>query len=169
MAREDWLPTLWGGRGDPFSALRRQIDDAFNDFGAPNRALGPAALKGVFNPHIDVAETEKELTVTAELPGLTEADVEVTLAGDVLTIRGEKSLESEEGAPKDTGASGKDARVYHRVERSWGAFQRSIRVPFDLDADKISAEFKNGVLKVSVPKPATVQQQAKKIDIKTGA
>lgn len=170
MAREDWLPSLWGGRNDPFVALRRQIDDLVNDLGG-GRSLTPAALRGVFNPQIDVAETEKALTVTAELPGLTEADVEVTLTGDMLTIRGEKTHEVEEGAPP-ADKTGKPAEgpkpVYHRVERSWGEFQRSIRVPFDVDPAKVAAEFKNGVLKVTVPKPETARSEARKIEIRPG-
>lgn len=176
MSRDNWLPAFWGGRNDAFTALRRQIDDIFDDLTRPGRPGVPA---GVFDPKIDVAETDSELTITAELPGMTDKDVEVTMSGDLLTIRGEKTHELKEEGPKpdereaggNEGAQNapKSRRVYHRVERTWGAFERTIRVPFEFDAEKVKADFANGVLKVTVERPPATRNQPKKIEIRSGA
>jgi HSP20 family protein len=171
---KDWLPTLLSGRGDPFTALRRQIDDIFEDLGRPGRSGVPTPFANMFDPKIDVTESDSEITVTAELPGMTEQDVEVSMTGELLTIRGEKSHEDVEGEPSKAeeakGAEGqKPRRVYHRVERSWGAFERTIRIPFEFAEDKVRADFKNGVLRVTVEKPPTPKNQSRKIEIRSGA
>jgi HSP20 family protein len=108
-------------------------------------------------PAVDVAETDKAYEITAELPGMEDKNVEVRLANGVLSIKGEKQEEKEQ---KD--------KNYYRRERSFGSFERSFQVPDDVDADKIEASFKNGVLSVILPKSAEAQQQAKKIEVKTG-
>lgn len=161
MAKEPWLPTLWGDRksGDPFTALRKQIDDLFSDFGSRG-ALSLGRERGEFLPGIDVSETDKEMKIAAELPGMTEKDVEVTMSGDTLTIKGEKRSEIKED-DKD--------RVYHRIERSYGMFQRSLRVPFQVEPDKVAAEFKNGVLTVTLTKPEEARSKSRKIEIKPGS
>lgn len=161
MARQSTLPTLFGGDRDPFTMLRKRFDDIFDDW-----MTGPAALPAAFTsgqgfaPSIDVSETDNELKICADLPGLEDKDVEVKLAGNQLTIRGEKKAEHEE---KNGGEKG---RYFHRVERSYGSFQRSISLPFDVDPEKVDASFKNGVLTVTLPKPAEVQQAERKIEIK---
>ena len=104
-------------------------------------------------PAIDVTETDGQIEITAELPGLEEKDVQVNVADNVLTIRGEKKAEKED-KQKD----------YHVVERSYGSFYRAFELPAGVDADKIKADISKGVLKVTVPKPAP--KQAKKIDVK---
>lgn len=104
-------------------------------------------------PSMNVAETDKEIEVTAELPGLRESDVQVNVDNDILTVKGEKKAEKEE---KD--------RNYHMVERTYGSFSRSLRLPSGLDADQIEATLSNGVLKVVIPKPAS--SNAKKIEVK---
>ena len=156
MASEHWLPSIFGerrGELDPFCAMRRQIDELSSGqrFGVP---FGEG-----FTPRIDVTESDGELTVCAELPGVEEKDLEVTLNGNQLTIRGEKKREHEEKDEK--------RGVYHRVERSYGSFQRTMTLPYDVDPSKVSAEFKSGVLKVKLPKPEEAQKQSKRIDIKT--
>jgi HSP20 family protein len=105
---------------------------------------------------MDVTETDKQIEITAELPGLEEKDVQVNLADNVLTIRGEKKAEKEE---KD--------KNYRLVERSYGSFVRSLQLPDGVDANAIKASIDKGVLKVTVPKPAPAQ--AKKIDVKAAA
>ena len=105
---------------------------------------------------MDVTETDKEIEITAELPGLEEKDVQVNLADNVLTIRGEKKAEKEE---KD--------KNYRLVERSYGSFVRSLQLPDGVNANAIKASIDKGVLKVTVPKPAPAQ--AKKIDVKAAA
>ena len=104
---------------------------------------------------MDVTETEKELEITAELPGLEEKDVDITLSDGVLTIRGEKKADHEE--------KGKD---FHMVERSYGAFARSLQLPAGVDPNTIKASLDKGVLKVSMPKKMA---DVKKIPVKAAA
>ena len=105
---------------------------------------------------MDISETDKAIEITAELPGLEKKDVELNVAENVLTIRGEKKNEREE--------KNKD---YHLVERSYGSFSRSVELPSGVKLDDISAEIGNGVLKVTVQKPAP--KQVKQLEIKTAA
>ncbi len=146
---------------DPFQVFRTEMDRLFDDFlgGFPslsNLRQNLPAAQGL-TPALDVKETEKELVVTADLPGLDEKDVQLTLQNGVLTLRGEKKSER-----KDEGEN------YHLVERSYGSFQRSIRLPETIDEDKADARFDKGVLTVTLPKrPETVKAQ-KKIEIKHG-
>jgi HSP20 family protein len=106
-------------------------------------------------PAVDVAETDQAYEIKAELPGLDEKNIEVKVANGVLSIKGEKQEEKEE-REKD----------YYRRERSFGSFERSFQLPDDIEADKIEATFKNGVLSVTLPKSAEARQQAKKIEVK---
>ena len=164
MKSESWLPTLWGeGRElrDPFAAMRRQMDDMFEDITGPWRHATPSA-NGLLTPRLDISETEYELRIAAELPGVEQKDISVTLTGDVLTIKGEKRTESET-------KSGDKEPTYHRVERSYGSFQRTMNVPYEIDPAKVDAKFKDGVLTVTLPKPAEVQKMAKQIEIKKAA
>jgi len=103
-----------------------------------------------------VTETDKEIEITAELPGLEEKDVQINLSDNLLTIRGEKKAEKEQ-KEKD----------YRLVERSYGSFLRTLELPEGVDPNGIKATIAKGVLKVTVPKPAPAQ--AKKIDVKTAA
>jgi HSP20 family protein len=105
---------------------------------------------------MDIAETDKEIEITVELPGMQEKDIQLNVADSVLTIRGEKKDESEE-TKKD----------YHLVERSYGSFLRTVELPAGVNADQIKAEMTKGVLKITVPKPAPAQ--TKKIDVKAAA
>jgi HSP20 family protein len=138
----------------PFASLQREMDRLFSDF---SKRFGEPFGDEAF-PKLDVAETDGEIKVTAELPGITEKDVDVTLRDDVLTIKGEKKAEREE---KD------EEKNYHLVERSYGSFSRSIRLPAGLDASKVKASMDKGVLTVTMPKPAAAQP--KKIDIQSAA
>jgi HSP20 family protein len=107
-------------------------------------------------PTMDVAETDKEIEITAELPGLEEKDVQINVSDNILTIRGEKKAETEQ-----------EDKNYRLIERSYGAFERSLELPEGVDADAIDATIDKGVLKVVVPKPAPAQ--AKKIEVKSAA
>lgn len=129
------------------------FDDFFNDF--ERFAMQPFGQTG-FNPTLDVSESDHAITVTAELPGLTENDVEISLTHDVLTIKGEKKHEHE-----DKGDN------YHRIERSYGSFQRRVALPAEVESDKVEARFKNGVLTIALPKSAKAQAETKKITVKT--
>jgi HSP20 family protein len=110
-------------------------------------------LDGLFAPAIDVAEEKDNYVVKAELPGLSKDDVSVTLEDNYLTIRGEKKPESE-----DKGAN------YHHKERTYGSFSRTIGLPTTVDAQKISAQFKDGVLQVTLPKSEAAKP--KQIEVK---
>lgn len=138
---------------DPFAAMQKEVNRVFSEFGAG--ALDKAGVKAL-SPHIDVAETDGAVEVTAELPGIDEKDFEVVLEDDLLTIKGEKKSEREE--------SKKD---YHLVERSFGSFARSIRLPFSADAEAVKANFAKGVLKVSITKPLNVKNKTVKIPIRS--
>jgi HSP20 family protein len=105
---------------------------------------------------MDVTETDKEIEISAELPGLEEKDVQVNFADNVLTIKGEKKAEKEQ---KD-----KNYRLY---ERSYGSFERTLELPAGIDPEAIKASLSNGVLKVTVPKPTPAQ--VKKVEVKAAA
>jgi len=107
-------------------------------------------------PTMDVAETDKEIEISAELPGLEEKDVQINVADGILTIRGEKKAEKEQ---KD--------KNYRLVERNYGSFERSMQLPDGVDVDAIKATIDKGVLKVTVPKPAP--KQVKKVEVKAAA
>lgn len=167
MAIKDMVPwkkndknVLVRRQEDPFTAFRYEMDRLFDDFFG--RGFGLSQFEGgwmdrfgTFNPQVDVTENDKEVKVIAELPGLTEQDVEVSLSNDVLTISGEKKHEKE-----DKGEN------YYRMERSYGSFQRSIPLPVEVQSDKVEATFKNGVLTVTLPKSPQAAQNRKRIAIK---
>jgi len=137
---------------NPFDLLQREIDRLFDDFGrglAAPAGSGPAALI----PDIEVAETDKQIEVTVELPGLERKDVDISLEGNTLTIRAEKKAETEQ----------KDKNV-QLSERSYGMFLRVLELPVTVDPSAVQATMSNGVLKISIPKPA--QSQPKKIEVK---
>jgi len=146
----------------PLAGLRQQMDRLFDDFmpgwGAPRAGnlfdLPSAALGGGTVPHLDVVENEKELVITAELPGLDEKDVEVTLDQGVLTIRGEKKSESER----------KEERVTVS-ERRYGSFSRSVALPDGIDEEKVRASFDKGVLTIRIGRRPEALRQAKRIPI----
>jgi HSP20 family protein len=138
---------------DPFTALQREIGHLFDDFagGWPAFRNSPE-----LTPNMDVTETDKAIEISTELPGLEEKDVQVNFADNILTIKGEKRSEEEE---KD--------KNYRLVERSFGAFSRTLELPAGVDPDAIKANISNGVLKVTVPKPAPAQ--VKKVEVKAAA
>lgn len=145
---------------DPFYAFRREMDRVFDDFFGGGFGLTPFSGGGFmesfgdFSPRVDVTENEKEVRITAELPGLEEKDIDVSLSNDVLTISGEKKAEKE-----DKGDN------YYRMERSYGSFHRSIPLSTEVNSDQCDATFKNGVLQITLPK-FHPQGNAKKITIK---
>ena len=139
---------------DPFLAMQKEVNRLFEDFG---RGSVSRFASAEVVPRIDVAETDSAIEVTAELPGIDEKDVDVVLRDDVLTIKGEKKSEREE-KKKD----------YHLVERSYGSFQRSIRLPFEADGETVKASFVKGVLKISVAKPTEVKEKTVKSPVRGG-
>jgi HSP20 family protein len=140
---------------DPFTAMQREIDRLFEGF-ARDAYDWPSYPTRELTPRMNIVESDKVIEITAELPGLEEKDVEVNLADGVLTISGEKKAEKHE-----------NDKNYRLFERSYGSFSRSLQLPDGVDADAITASISNGLLTVTVPKPAPAE--AKKVTIKSAA
>ena len=164
MARS-LTPFEWGSlapRGalgtDSFSTLHREMDRLFDSF---MRDFNMPAVAGSDNapmvamPRIDVSETDKEIRIDAELPGVKENEIDVELVDDMLSIHGEKKAEKED-----------QRKGYHVKERSYGSFARSMRLPFSADPDRVKASFNNGVLTITVAKPEESKGHSHKIAIK---
>jgi len=152
------LPELFGrhsGGMDMFRTLHREIDQLFNDF---TRGFPTFGDSGIMPVNLDVAETDKAFEVTAEIPGARPEDVDISLADGVLTVKGEKKSEKDD-----------KQKNYHMMERSYGAFQRSFRLPAEVDENKIDARFDNGLLKITLPKASGAQSKVKKIEVKPSA
>ena len=148
--REHRTPASRADVFDLFADVRRDMDRVFE-----NAFAGTGLVTGRLpSPRLDVHETDAEFVVTVELPGVDPKDVELNLSGDVLTITGEKKQERESGG--------------HLVERSYGAFTRTIRLPFEIEADSADAAYDKGILTIQLPKPEKARQAASRIEIKTG-
>lgn len=150
------LPRLWSQdlSTDPFRAMRREMENVFRAF-KPNLSSSDI---GAGAPAISVAETNDAFEVTAELPGVDEKDIKVSLDENQLVISGEKRADSS-----------KDEKDWHVEERSYGSFYRSISLPFEPEEDAVDAYFDKGVLHLKIRKSAKSAKVAKTIDIKTGA
>lgn len=163
MNIKDWVP--WHREKDmikaeadhPIFSLQREMNKMFDSFSQslfdPLHSKEFDFSKSAF-PKIDVVEAEKEIKITAELPGMEEKDIDVSLSGDLLIIEGEKKAEKEDE---------KDG--YRVMERSYGKFNRAIQVPTGVESEKIDAKFKNGVLKITLPKTEEAQKEKKKIKV----
>lgn len=145
------------GGSDPFLTLHREMNRLFDDVlrGGSVSSGGQGGSQGsvLLAPHMDVSETDKEVRIQAELPGVSENDIEVSLNEDVLTIRAEKKQERKE-----------EREGVHFSERAFGTFQRSLRLPFQVNPDQVQARFKNGVLNVTLPK-TQLQERSRRIQI----
>ncbi|HXI87638.1 MAG TPA: Hsp20/alpha crystallin family protein [Parvularculaceae bacterium] len=148
--------------GDPFFRLQHEMnrlfDDAFAGFGAPSTWGAKLFSDGDAFPTIDLRETDETYEIEAELPGVSEKDIDVEVTDNVLTIRGEKRFERDD----------QDKKGYRLVERSFGSFARSIPLPTEVDPDHVDAVFKNGVLTLSLPKPPEAVRRSRRIEIKKG-
>jgi HSP20 family protein len=153
------VPTSW--YADPFESLRTEMNSLFDGFFGRGTSILPRAwgegFPGAVVPRIDVRETDKQLTIEAELPGLDEKDIKVTLQNGLLTIRGEKSFEK-----KDEKAD------YHVMERRYGSFHRAMRVPDAIDEARIEAKFDKGVLTVTLPKRPEAVAKERQIEVRRG-
>lgn len=154
----DVIPPLFG--------LRDEINRLFDGFfrGWPRLArfdpfrepgMPAAGVEFAIMPNVDMDETDEKYTISAELPGMDEKDVSVTVEGGVLSISGEKKSETEE-----------KRKNYHLSERSYGAFRRSFRLPENVDSDRIAAAFTKGVLTVTLPKTAEAKASQRRIEVK---
>lgn len=167
-------PSRPEGPWQPIAALREEVDRLFDNFWrgfgggrSPARRPGDAepqplwrfeSALGMTMPDIDIVEAEQEYRIVAELPGMDAKDVELSVSGDVLTIRGEKKEEKEETAAN-----------YHLSERRFGSFQRSFQVPQGADRGAIAAAYDKGVLTVTLPKTPEAAQQRRRIEVKPAA
>ena len=157
------LPSIFKNDKDdnwPFASLQKEIDRVFDDF----KGVMPRFESNLFPfqegklaPRVDVSESDDAIEITAELPGVKEDDMDVSVSSNVVTIKGEKSASKEE-----------EKKNYHLVERSYGSFARAIPLPFEINADNVVADFKNGVLTLTVKKPPEAVKEIKKIKVTKG-
>jgi HSP20 family protein len=153
------LPDVW-------QSFRSEMDRLFDRFG---RGFGFPSLRRMFDiespwrgsfsfsmPAIDMSEDEKAYKISAELPGMEPKDIDVSVTGDMLVLKGEKRQEKEE---KD--------KNYHFSERAYGSFQRAFELPASVDRNKVAADFSKGVLTITLPKTVAAQKPAKKIEVKS--
>jgi HSP20 family protein len=140
----------------PFREMERMRDemDRLWDSFFEGRSAKRRAAANEWLPALDVSETKNDFVVKAEMPGLDPKDLDISLTNGVLTIKGEKKQEKEEKEEN-----------YHLLERSYGSFTRSVRLPAEVQGDKISASFKNGVLKVILPKSEDTKSKEIKIKV----
>jgi len=129
--------------------MDRMWDRFFRDWPAPE-----IAREG-WMPSVDLSETKDEILVKAEVPGMDPKDIDISLSDDLLTIRGEKKQENEEKEEN-----------YHRVERTYGSFSRSVRLPVGVQSSKVKANYKDGVLKIALPKSPEAKKKEVKIQVK---
>lgn len=152
-----FLPSLWSE--NPFADLRKEMDRAlatfFGNRAFPGDVSGDADFNAFLAPSIDVAENDNAITMTAELPGLSEDDMDISVENGILTLKGEKRQEKKD-----------DKDNYHVVERRYGTFQRAMRLPASVDEAAVAAKFDKGVLTVTMPKkPGSAPAAARKIAI----
>ncbi len=140
------------------SRMNDLMDEFFREFETPWGGLMPSPGRGGARfPSLDVSETDTEIQVHAELPGMSEKDIEVTLDDGSLTLHGEKKQERED-----------KSRTYHVVERSWGEFHRVIPIPSGVDTGKVKATFKDGILRVTLPKTEDARSRKKVVTVQAG-
>ena len=150
------LPVKRDEDSHPLTRMQNEMNRMFDRF-FDNTRISPFQ-EGALNafPSIDIKETKKDVQVSAELPGLEAKDIDISIRENILTLRGEKRQESK-----------REEEDYYQMECAYGSFNRSIPLPSEVESDKVTAKFKNGVLKIFMPKKPAAQQKSKKIEIKT--
>jgi HSP20 family protein len=156
------------GTGSPFTFMRRfseEMDRLFGEYGLGRGWLAPAFEGGLdrltalgsskFSPQVEVFERDNKLVIRADLPGMTKDNVNIEVANEAVVIRGERHSEREE-----------DAKGYYRSERSYGSFYRRIPLPEGVSADKATADFRNGVLEISIPAGERVEEKRRQLEIR---
>ena len=141
----------------PFADLREEIDNLFDNFFGRGKAGEIEGWRGVSlrSPAVDMEETDNEVIVKAEMPGLDPKDFQISLTENTLTIKGEKKEEQEE-----------KKRNYHMVERRYGSFYRSIPLPCPINSDKVEAKYKKGILEITFPKAEPVKAKQITVNVK---
>ena len=142
-----------GRESNPLVRMHREMDRLFEDFFGM-RGWPDLEQDLLLKPSVDIAESKKAYRISIEVPGVDEQDIDLSIQGDSLIISGEKKQESEE-----------DDDGFHRVERRYGSFRRILSLPTDADADGVNARFKNGVLKITIPRSAETAGKARQIEI----
>ena len=155
MAVERWRPFGSAERWDPFRGMgdiQTEVNRLFDSF--TGRPASPGAGDRMWLPAVDIEETKDDVVLSFDIPGVSEKDVQVSITGDLLTVKGERRFERE-------GSEG----TYHRVERLYGKFERSVQLPMVVQTDKVKASYRDGVLTVKLPKAEEVKPRAIKIDL----
>lgn len=149
------LPMRRSDESNPFLSLQQEMNRIFDRFS--DNFISPFRERTLSTfPKVNVKESEKSIEVTAELPGLDAKDIDISVSDNVLTLKGEKRMEKE--TKEDD---------YYRMERSYGSFNRNIMLPSEVDANKTDAQYKNGILTITVLKKPEAQRKSKKIEIKS--
>lgn len=143
--------------GNPLVSLQRDINHVFENFWqkVEDGWNGRDTMVGMFGPSTDVTDTDNSVNVSIELPGMTEKDIDISLSGNAMTIRGEKKIEHEE-----------ERKGVYMSERHYGSFYRTVPLPAGVDPEKAEAKFKNGVLTVILPKTEEALANIKRIPVK---
>jgi HSP20 family protein len=153
MALIRWKPRRETGPFGELLGIQDEINRLFDTtLGRPLERMG--LFEGEWAPAVDVLEDENRVVVKAELPGMTEKDIEVSILGDTLTIKGEKRKEEE-----------KKEKHYHRMERTYGVFHRTVTLPSSVASDKTKASFKDGILEIEMPKKEEAKPKQIKVDV----
>ncbi len=141
-----------------YEDMDRMFDHALRGFTLPALFGGSTGMQSMFTPNVDIASTEKEYTVTVEIPGIEEKDVRIELTREgQLIVSGEKRMEND-----NQGAD------FHRIERAYGSFQRILSLPEDAIQENIEAQFNSGVLTISVPRQPASESQNRRIEVNAG-
>ncbi len=154
MAMDRWRPFGSVERWDPFRGvgdIQTEVNRLFDSFsGRPTAAV---AADPMWLPAVDIHETKDDIVLSFDIPGVSEKDVQVSITGDLLTVRGERRFERE------------SADSYHRVERLYGKFERGVQLPMVVQTEKVKASYRDGVLTVTLPKAEEVKPREIKIDL----
>jgi len=154
MATDRWRPFGSVERWDPFRGvgdIQTEVNRLFDNFSG--RTQTGASADPTWLPAVDIHETKDDIVLSFDLPGVSEKDVQVSITGDLLTVRGERRFERE------------SSDSYHRVERLYGRFERSVQLPMVAQTDKVKASYRDGVLAVKLPKAEEVKPREIKIDL----
>jgi HSP20 family protein len=143
-------------RYDPFRDLRTLQEEVNRLFSTNLRAFGDEGIgRGAWNPSVDIYENKDQIVLEAELPGMKQEDFDLSIENNVITLRGERRFEKTD-----------DTDNYHRVERSYGSFTRSFTLPQSVSSEGTTAEYSNGVLRVTLPKRE--ETKSRRIEVKSG-